>query len=115
MKPALVCSVDALAPGACKRHQEQAEWLFTRVAEVAETESGYGFRFDFGADPEAAEILATWLLDERRCCAFLQLELGFEPERGPIWLRVQGPPEVKTFVAKTWVEKLAGRRLPVTP
>ncbi len=35
---------------------------------------------------------------ERQCCSFLTFELLFEPDHGPIWLRVRGSEEVKSFL-----------------
>ena len=52
-------------------------------------------------DPDSATLrdALDWLLLERRCCPFLQLELSFEPSDGPVWLRFRGGPGVKEFLA----------------
>ena len=45
---------------------------------------------------------ATKLLDfivfERACCPFFTFELTFEPDSGPIWLRLRGQEGVKEFI-----------------
>ena len=53
----------------------------------------------FDPDPVIVRDAFDWLLLERRCCPFLQLELSFDPSNGPVWLRFRGGPGVKEFLA----------------
>ena len=59
-------------------------------------EDGYAFRFP-GASQWAGRLLA-FVEGERQCCPFFTFELAFEPNRGPIWLRVRGSEEIKGFI-----------------
>lgn len=72
--------------------------LFSLREEVRELENGYAFRFP-GNENELAARLATWIIEERQCCSFLEFELSFAAEQGPIWLTVNGSQEAKMFVA----------------
>ena len=62
-----------------------------------ELEDGYEFRFP--GSEEWATRLTEFIVFERECCPFLAFELVFEPEGGPIRLRVRGPEGVKEIVA----------------
>jgi predicted ester cyclase len=35
---------------------------------------------------------------EKQCCPFFTFELAFEPDDGPLWLRLRGSAEIKAFV-----------------
>ena len=37
-------------------------------------------------------------MQERLCCAFLDISLRFEREGGPLWLRLAGRKGVKEFI-----------------
>lgn len=74
--------------------------LFQEVDEVRELADGYAFRFA-GSDATAARLL-QFTLEERRCCPFFTFELAFEPNEGPIWVRLRGSASIKEFVASAW-------------
>jgi len=57
-----------------------------------------GFRFRFHAGEDLA-AMATTIAAERRCCRFLQFVLTMEPDEGPVWLEVTGPPGTAEFLA----------------
>ena len=88
---ACVCSLSA------GELSERDRWLATFAAgasQVRELPDGFECRFS-----------STWgarLLDlvekERSCCSSLTFELQFEPESGPIVLRVRGPVEAVSFI-----------------
>jgi hypothetical protein len=40
---------------------------------------------------------------ERKCCPFFAFELVFEPQEGPMWLRLKGPEGVKSFIKQNFV------------
>lgn len=56
--------------------------------EIRKDTSGYSVRY---ASDRLEEIL-TFIEIERDCCAFLTFNLTFEPDGGPLWLSVSGPP-----------------------
>ena len=59
-------------------------------------DDGYAFRFP--DDGDRAHRLLDLIQAERQCCRFFTFELAFEPDGGPIWLRVRGSREIKTFL-----------------
>ena len=70
--------------------------LFAYAEQVEELPDGYGFRFP-SADPWAAKAL-EFVVAEKLCCPFFAFELAFEPNDGPLWLRLRGSAEIKAFV-----------------
>lgn len=70
--------------------------LFAAVEETVELPDGYEFRFPAG--DEWAARLTEFVLSERFCCPFFTFELRFEPDRGPVSLRLTGPEGVKQFI-----------------
>lgn len=97
----IACNLDALSPSERVRRAELAARIRDRSTGLSESPGGYAIRL-----PPEAEICRTALelcLLERRCCPFLELELGLEPAAGPAWLRVSGPPGVKEFLAANGV------------
>ena len=63
---------------------------------VRELKDGYEFRFPSNARTIA--MLAEWIEQERRCCPFFEVELRFEREKGPVWMRLTGPEGTKQFI-----------------
>lgn len=78
------------------QREDLAETVFPLVTEARQLEDGYAFAFDFG--PELAHALLDLVLQERACCPFLDMELRFERERGPLTLAFLGPEGTKAFV-----------------
>lgn len=70
--------------------------LFAGAEETTELSDGYELRFPGSA--EWARRLADFIASERECCAFFTFELVFQPQQGPISLRLRGPEGVKDFV-----------------
>lgn len=70
--------------------------LWSRVEARQEFADGYAFRFP-NTDDIARQLL-DFILVERQCCAFFQIELVFSPENGPIWLHLRGGDGVKRFI-----------------
>jgi hypothetical protein len=91
------------------REEELAKDIFSNCQEVAELGDGYAFRFP--SDQEWAAKLVEFIGFERKCCPFFTFELAFEPQEGPMWLRLKGPEGVKSLVRQNFVAGLAGKRL----
>lgn len=70
--------------------------LFAHADRVEALPDGYGFRFPAG-EPWPANVL-EFIAVEQRCCPFFAFELVFEPNGGPLWLRLRGSDEIKAFV-----------------
>jgi hypothetical protein len=60
-------------------------------------ETATGMRLRLPADVLSA-ILET-VDAERKCCRFLQFEITVEPDGGPIWLELSGPPGTPEFLS----------------
>lgn len=71
--------------------------LFRELHAVVEEsrEMAAGYRFRFPGDEATARLLLEVIVYERSCCPFLSFDLGFEHEKGPIWLTIEGPDGTK--------------------
>ncbi len=83
------------------REEELAGDIFSNCQEVAELGDGYAFKFP--GDGEWPAKLIEFIGFERECCPFFTFELVFEPQEGPVWLRLRGPEGTKAFVEQTFV------------
>ena len=72
-------------------------------AETHEPVDG-GVRFRFTAGPGLLPEIAAMMEAERRCCRVFHVQLTAEPDEGPVWLAVTGPPGTREFLAG-WVPK----------
>lgn len=97
--PPIVCNLSEAEQAA--REEELATELFGNCPEVAELADGYAFRFP--GEQEWIARLVEFIEFERKCCPFFTFELAFEPDEGPVWLRVKGSDEVKMFVEQVFV------------
>jgi hypothetical protein len=92
----LACSLSG--PKLAERRRELGE-IFEGCLRTDELDDGYEFLFP--GSGEWAAGLTEFAVFERGCCPFFV----FEPEVGPIRLRVRGPEGVKGIIA----EMFAGR------
>ena len=58
-----------------------------------------GFRFRFAAGADTLSMLAHVIEAERQCCRFMRFTVDVEPDEGPIFLALTGPPGTREFVA----------------
>ena len=82
----IVCTLspDQLA----QRREHVIKELFQKTLERRELQDGFEFVF-----PSSEAVLAEvveFVAFERKCCRFLSFEVAFEPEEGPIHLRLLG-------------------------
>jgi hypothetical protein len=78
--------------------------LIASYQKVQELEDGYAFQFP--GDSEWIERVVTFIDEERVCCPFFTFELQYEPNLGPIWLRLRGSAEIKTSLRDGWLTQL---------
>jgi hypothetical protein len=71
--------------------------LLSRAREFQDRDDGVRLRFD--ATSETLQQITVVIDAERQCCRFLQFQLTVEPDGGPLWLDVSGPPGTKDFLA----------------
>ena len=72
------------------------EALLQAIDERRELPDGYSFRVD-NARMNTAQLV-EWVNLERQCCPFFGFQILWEPENGPVWLRLTGPQGVKDFI-----------------
>ena len=73
---------------------------WTSVAKLTKStrELPYGYEFEFPADNKTYQLLTEWAFQERLCCPFFEIDLRFDRENGPLWLRLTGRPGTKEFI-----------------
>ncbi|HEX4629074.1 MAG TPA: hypothetical protein VH137_09815 [Gemmatimonadales bacterium] len=59
-----------------------------------------GAQWRFTPSDDLLTALAAVIDAERRCCPFLRFQVVAEPESGPVWLTVTGPPGTREFLAR---------------
>ena len=69
----------------------------SRRAERSE-ELSDGLRLQFAPSGETIILIAQAVEAERRCCRFLRFGITVEPDGGPMFLDLTGPPGTKDFV-----------------
>jgi hypothetical protein len=87
-----------LRPAALKaRRDDLLPGLVRRAVERLEISNGYRVRFT--PDDSVLTIIANVIETERQCRRFLTFRLTAEPDNGPIWLELSGPPGTSEFLA----------------
>ena len=89
------------------RQQEISRKLFSGCQDVKELEDGY--EFVFPGNEEWAEELARFVTVERECCRFLDFELLFQANLGPVSLKTTGPDGTKEFLREQFTEELVSK------
>ncbi len=89
------CDMTTLSQEERIAHQELIGLLFgTLVQETRELPEGYAYRFQ----NEHYPLLAIFITNEQLCCPFLTFEDHRHPHRGPVWLQLTAPGDVKPFL-----------------
>ena len=57
-----------------------------------------GVRLRFAATNETLATLARAVEAERHCCRFLRFGITVEPDGGPVFLELSGPPGTREFL-----------------
>src|SRR5690242_2750993 len=79
-----------------QRREHVIKQLFQKTLERRELQDGFEFVF-----PSSEAVLAEvveFVAFERKCCRFLSFEVAFEPEEGPIHLRLLGCQDAKDVI-----------------
>jgi hypothetical protein len=91
------CNAFALSPEVRKRHfEELGPALLKLKKSMRELPDGY--EFEFPADNKIYQLLTEWAFQERLCCPFFDIDLRFDRENGPLWLRLTGRSGTKEFI-----------------
>ena len=91
------CDALALSPEARKRHFDKLGPALLKLKKSTR-ELPDGYEFEFPADKGTYQLLTEWVFQERLCCPFLDIDLRFDREGGPLWLRLAGRPGTKQFI-----------------
>ena len=95
------CNAVALSPEVRKRHFEELEPALLKLTKSMR-ELPDGYEFEFLADSSTYQLLTEWAFQERSCCPFFDIDLRFDRESGPLWLRLTGRPGTKEFIKAEW-------------
>jgi hypothetical protein len=80
-----------------KRHfDELSPKLVSLKKSVRELPNGY--EFEFPADASTFQLVAEWVIGERACCPFFDIDMRLEREGGSLWLSLTGREGVKQFI-----------------
>jgi hypothetical protein len=91
------CNAFALSPEVRKRHFEELEPALLKLKKSMR-ELPDGYELELPADNKTYQLLTEWAFQERLCCPFFDIELRFDRENGPLWLRLTGRPGTKEFI-----------------
>jgi len=91
------CNALALSPEVRKRHFEEVGPALLKLKKSTR-ELPDGYEFEFQADNATYDLLTEWGVEERVCCPFLDIDLRFSRESGPLRLRLTGRPGTKEFI-----------------
>lgn len=80
---------------------EVVQPLLASHQQMQELEDGYAFQFP--GESEWIQRVVTFVAEERACCPFFTFELHYEPNLGPIWLRLRGSAEIKALLRDQWL------------
>ena len=59
---------------------------------------GDGVRLEFAPGGDTLALIASVVDAERKCCRFLRFGIQVEPDDGPIYLDLTGPPGTREFL-----------------
>ena len=95
--PPLACNAFALSPEVRKRHFEDLGPALLKLTKSTR-ELPDGYEFELPADNQTYRLLTDWAFQERLCCPFFDVDLRFNREGGPLWLRLTGRSGTKEFI-----------------
>jgi hypothetical protein len=91
------CNAFALAPEIRKRHFEEVGPALLKLKKsIHELPDGY--ELELPPDNTTYQLLTEWAFQERLCCPFFDIDLRFDREGGPLWLRLTGRTGTKEFI-----------------
>jgi len=91
------CNAFALSPEARKRHFDELGPALLKLKKSTR-ELPDGYEFELPPDKATYQLLTEWAYQERLCCPFFDIDVRFERENGPLWLRLTGRPGTKEFI-----------------
>ncbi len=92
----LACQLSTMTSAERERYSSLKQQLRGATQEVTELPEGYAFRYP--GDSVLVQAVAEFITLERHCCPFYSFILELGSENGPLWLRIVGPAEAKSFI-----------------
>jgi hypothetical protein len=102
----LVCDLSMLSAADRAHKDEIGGALAARMREVRELAGGY--EFVWPGDAATMRLVVDWLITERLCCPFFDVELRIDREGGPTALRLTGRTGAKDFIRADFARWMAG-------
>src|SRR6266581_5552750 len=91
------CNGLALSPEVRKRHFEELGPALLKLKKSTR-ELPDGYEFELPPDKGTYQLLTEWAFQERLCCPFFDIDVRFERENGPLWLRLPAGLGLKEFI-----------------
>ena len=91
------CNAFALSPEARERHFDELGPALLKLKKSTR-ELPDGYEFELPPDKGTYQLLTEWAFQERLCCPFFDIDVRFDRENGPLWLRLTGRPGTKEFI-----------------
>ena len=82
-----------------EQERELLPGLAAHASDWRELADGYALAFD--VSDERLTAITRVIQRERVCCRFLRFRLTVEPDCGPLWLEIRGPPGTREFLRAT--------------
>ncbi|MBV9617123.1 MAG: hypothetical protein JO011_17645 [Ktedonobacteraceae bacterium] len=92
----IACNPNAVPADVREQWVETGKQVYAAVQEVQDLPDGYGFRLP--VDSAMLLKVATYIANERLCCAFLHFTVDVGSNGGPFWLRLTGDEGVKEYI-----------------
>ena len=93
-EPPIICE---LQPGELRKRREGLLAGLGRRVRGRE-DRGDGVRLQFAPQGDTLALIASVVDAERQCCRFLRFGIQVEPDGGPIYLDLTGPPGTREFL-----------------
>jgi len=92
----LVCDPSKLTAAERSRLQEISGRLAAKQLGIRELPDGY--EFSFPGDTATIQMVTEWVVSERLCCPFLDIDVRLSREAGAATVRLTGRPGTKDFI-----------------
>jgi hypothetical protein len=92
----LACDLEGIPVEKRDRYVELVGLVLSSIEEKRELPDGFAFRI--AGDQITGNQLVEWIGLEKQCCPFFGFQIAWEPDNGPLWLRLTGRPGVKEFI-----------------
>jgi hypothetical protein len=87
-----------LTPEALRTRQEGLLMGLVERA-VRRDDLSNGLRLEFAPSADTLHLIARAVEAERHCCRFLRFGMTVEPDGGPVFLDLTGPPGTRDFIS----------------